>query len=179
MALSGSSYRCAGCSQPIPCVQTPQAAITQLSSIPLGISLLQTRVSDLCPARVLWAGFTALPHLCAAAVPSLPVAPWPLWDLAAQSEGEDVSERAPELLESLDNTLGDDPVQGLSDLCRSLPTQLFLYDSMTFCLLVHHCLPHLPTTQTSLSGHKFLLPAAPPAFSPPLCTCSCLLHQPG
>lgn len=79
------------------------AAITQLSSIPLGISLLQTRVCDLCPARALWAGFTALPHLCAAAVPSLPVAPWPLWDLAAQSEGEDVSERAPELLESLDS----------------------------------------------------------------------------
>lgn len=115
MALSGSACRvqpwCAGCSQPIPCVQTPLAAITQLSSIPLGMSLLQTRVSDLCPARVLWAGFTALPNLCAAAVPSLPVAPWPLWDLAAQSEGEDVSERAPELLESLDNTLGDDPLQ--------------------------------------------------------------------
>lgn len=70
--------------QPSPCVQTPLAALTLPGSILLGIFLLPTRVSDLCPA--LWAGFTALPRplCCCSALGSCATTHqllWPLWGL--------------------------------------------------------------------------------------------------
>lgn len=179
MALSGSSYRCAGCSQPIPCVQTlwlpsPSSAPSLWGypcCKPVSVTSVLPRfygqVLQPCPTFVL----LQCPHY--------------LWHRGLCGTWQ-LSLKVKMCLRELQSSLRVWTTLLGMILCRASvifvgPFQLsfFCVIPLPFCLLVHQCLPHLSTGQTSLSGHKFLLPAAPPAFSPPLCTCSCLLHQPG
>lgn len=96
--------------------QTPLAALTLPGSILLGIFLLPTRVSDLCPA--LWAGFTALPRpLCCCSAWGAVPPHTSSCGLCGDSEGENTvsaHEPEPDRAPGAFGTLGDGPVQARS-----------------------------------------------------------------